>query len=342
MSDPFELHTPSVFVVGSPFQALCAIAAIKNLEITDYYFIAVLSGNTRDAQLLMCLKKKRINYCIFKLNKINLLLNVFRNLLPLQGKYERAFIGEFSASFMLGVALPYLKKHACAVYVDDGNAMVSFLNDTFRSWDKKSTQWVYDTLSEGKGIIPRKHFYTIYSDIQNDKYLIGHNDISILLENTHYDKEEKNIVFIGTAVRSYCSQLDISEDSFYQQINKVFDLIRRRYPDDHIVYVPHSNEANNYIKLLCDNYKAEIIFVDTMVEEYVMESPWRPKAIVGLCSTALFNLKQIIPILPTINVLFYEREDCPRLKKYKSICTYYQNNQIECIEWKINRNGCKY
>lgn len=339
MSNPFELHTPSVFVVVSPFQALCAISAIRNLEIRDYHFIAVLSGRARDKQLMMYLKKNDIYYSTFKLNKWNLLKNVIINMLRQEGHYERAFIGEFSASFMLGVALPYLKRCAYAVYVDDGSAMISFLDDTFESWDKRRTQWIFDTLSEFKGIIPRKHFYTIYSDIPNDKYIIGHNDISIILKDAYYDKEERNIVFIGTSVRSYCSQLEISEDSFYQQIDMVFDLIRKRYPDDHLVYVPHSNDVNYFIKSLCDNNEAEIKFVETMVEEYVVESSWRPKAIVGLCSTALFNLKQMIPMLPTINILFYGDEDCPRLNKYKSICAYYQSNQIECIEWKINNNG---
>ena len=333
MSGPFDLHIPSVFVVGSPFQALCAIAAIKNLEITDYFFLVVHNGaGSRDSQIDTFLNNMKVKYRVFYLNKYNLIKGICKNILGLEGAYERLFVGEFSASFMMGVGLPFIKRGSNVVYLDDGSAMISFLGGTFERWDKKSTRAIFNMLAKKRGIIPLRNFYTIYSDIQNSKYNIKGNDLSVIWNADISFKEQRNVVLIGTNMNSYCSQLELSSDDYIHNIKLLFEQINRKFPHEKIIYIPHGNDKSLYAQQLCEEYDGEFVKVETMVEEYLLRAPWIPVAVYGLCSTALLNVKRMMPSIQIVNVLIYGEEDSKYLGKYKSIFTYYQKNGIDCVE----------
>ena len=334
-NNPFASYKPSLFVVSSPFQALCAVSAIKNLCIKDYRFFIVTTGGKRDCQQKTFLDQMGIVYEPYRLSKVHLILDIVKVLLGVRGKYQRAFIGDFSASFMLGIALPYMEKGADAVYLDDGNSVISLFKNTFNSWDNKHSQFVYGFLVKMRQVKPLNYFYTIYSDICNSKFQLQNNDISVLLNSDYSNKTKENIVFIGTSKSSYCSQLELSADNYFEQIRNVFLLIKERFPKEKIIYIPHGNDKSEYAQQLCDEFGGQFIRVDTMVENYLLGTTWVPKALFGLSSTALLNMKRINPFMPVVNILFYGNENCSRLGKYKSIFAYYKENNIECIEWKV-------
>ena len=61
--DPFSMSTPSVFVVWSPFQILCAVSAIRQFAIKDYLLLVRLyKGDARNQQILNILNKYELRY----------------------------------------------------------------------------------------------------------------------------------------------------------------------------------------------------------------------------------------------------------------------------------------
>lgn len=332
MSNPFELHTPSVFVVGSPFQAVCAIAAIRNLEIIDYCVVVVQAGRQKKVQKV--LETNVIKYNVYNFNKYNLIKDLIRILLGRRGRYERIFVGDFCESFMMGVGLLYAKNDAHCVYLDDGNAMISLFDNSFSGWENKSTRMVYNTLARIKGIHTLKNFYTIYADICNPSYYIKQNEIFTAWKSHSNIKERKNIVFVGTNMNSYCSQLELSISIYVNWIKDIFCLIRTWYPEERIVYVPHGAAPNEFEQSMSAEYGLEINTTDTIVEEYIYNAPWLPVAVIGLCSTALLNVKRLMPSVRVVSFLKYGKEDAKCIGKYKSIFLYYQNHDIECIEFQ--------
>ena len=62
-STAFQIGTSSVFIVGSPFQALCAIEAIRHFAIDNYeVLLTILKRSPRDDQVRMILDKASVNY----------------------------------------------------------------------------------------------------------------------------------------------------------------------------------------------------------------------------------------------------------------------------------------
>ena len=76
MKEPFELHTPSVFAISSPLQVLCAVAAIRQLEINDFRVaVCYAKGDARNEQLWSILDYfKMYDRVLMPISKFNLFL----------------------------------------------------------------------------------------------------------------------------------------------------------------------------------------------------------------------------------------------------------------------------
>ena len=70
MTQPFQQSTPSIFVVTSPFQALCAFNAIKAFEITDYRFYLALIEDIRNEQLFTLFQQQGIAYEVVNIENL--------------------------------------------------------------------------------------------------------------------------------------------------------------------------------------------------------------------------------------------------------------------------------
>ena len=82
MTNPFEKGIPSLFIVGSPFQALCAIEAIHSFEINEYKVEMVkkkINPNSRRKRMsiwnfgeleITYEKKQCKSYILFEQNEI--------------------------------------------------------------------------------------------------------------------------------------------------------------------------------------------------------------------------------------------------------------------------------
>ncbi len=331
---PFAHHIPSVFLVGSPFQCLCAEAAIKNLEIDDYRIIAIFTGNSRDRQLDNFINQSLYKYEKFELTRYNLLIEVINVCLGKKGKYERMFLGNFTSTFLLSIGMANTKNNSVVVYIDDGNSVVSLFQNSFKGWDKKRNTFIYYTLAKLRGIQVMKNFYTIYSDIENEHFNIEANDLKAVILSKERTRTE-GVYFIGTNIKSFCSQMNLKEQEYINQIKRAFQHIRCNYPNDRLIYIPHGSDPSDYAKDICSEYCAEFVQVDLMVECFIADSDSIPVAIYGLCSTSLLNIKRMLPRIDIRNIFVHKDDNNPFVEKYRSISNYYETNNIPTIEWVV-------
>lgn len=334
MKNPFEKCLPSTFVVATPFQALCAVAAIKNLQISDFVIVAVFHGGIRDSQLVKFLEKKGINYIPFRYTHKCLFCQYIKALFGFSGKYERLFCGFFGSSYMQGVGLPFVKTGSPIVYLDDGNNVVSFLMNTYKLWDASYKRMIMNVLAIRKKTHPLQNLYTMYSDIENPIYRIGYNDITSVWKVDNAKREIKNIVIIGTTIGGYCSQMRMPESLFIEELGELFKSIREEFgkTEDRIIYIPHGGDRSVYAEELCGDFGFEFIRANTMVEEYLIEEKWTPKIVIGFCSTTLLNIRRIMPSVEVRNIFVHMNIKNPYQEKYLSIVEYYKKNGIPCKE----------
>lgn len=335
MKDPFSLHTPSVFVVSSPFQALCAVAAIRNLHIIDYKLIAVLANNVRDRQMINYLISSNIKYSKFIPNNLRGIRQIIKIVIGINGKYERLFIGDLNSNYRHYIGYTYIRCGADLIYIDDGTATLSFLCGAQPKREYCIKRLISKILAKRKNVELRKSFYTIYGDIKNNHFNITMNDISILFNGCNYIESKKNILIIGTDISQYCNQLQIDYGDFVSVLRDVFDGIRNKYPNEQIVYIPHGSDVSEYALKICKEYDADFHFLETMVELYYLSLPYLPVNIYGFGSTALLNIKRIAPQQNVVNLFVYKSINCPLFAKYKTISDYYKENGIPCIKIEV-------
>lgn len=179
--------TPSIFLVCSPLQAMCAINAIKEFKIHIYKFILVLVKDKRNQQLFTLLAQYHIQYEIiysFQLGKFEK-YNIFK---ANNEGYKRAFIGDMRSLMMHTIAFKKLQNNSDIVYLDDGNDTISLLkgmkyspNGVYEKIRYKFIKKYFAIIGKSRKITFGKFLYTIY-DIPNDNYVIRLNNLDTFIK----------------------------------------------------------------------------------------------------------------------------------------------------------------
>ena len=117
MTQPFQQSTPSIFVVTSPFQALCAFNAIKAFEITDYRFYLALIEDIRNEQLFTLFQQQGIAYEVVNIENLTR-SDRLQFLLPHFSRYKRLFIGDARNISQYFIGLSKVSNGGCMVYLD--------------------------------------------------------------------------------------------------------------------------------------------------------------------------------------------------------------------------------
>lgn len=334
MGDPYLKSLPSVFVVASPFQILCAKAAIKQLEIDIYDFYVYLSkDNFRNDQVKRILNSLGISYKIIPdLKKLYFWRSVINACFHKHNIYNRLFIGDFRSVSLFYVGLGLISDNSNVVYLDDGNITISILNgNNSASWAKKH-QYLLRWISRMRKIDYGRNFLTIFSDISNSKYKIRQLLLEKIVDNgQRLGNSPKDIFIIGTCVDSYCKPLDIPEEIYIKKLEELIVKLRQQYPDDNIYFIPHGREYKNYSQRLCEQYGCIFKRPQMMVELELINMHHPPKVICGYTSTALFTLKKMFPATKVVNILFELSLNNPFYKDYVITSEYYLQNGIEWI-----------
>lgn len=335
---PFDKHRASVFVITSPFQALCAFATINQLEIEDYLLIALLPDNeVRNDQLLGFLKQQHLHYITIETNssprKIRLLQ--LKALVKQKNRYSRLFVGDFRNMTELYVGCGYVSDKSDVVYLDDGNFTVSVLKNIV-SFHK--TGKYLKLLSRLRKINLFTNLLTIYSDIPNNKYCIEPLYLNYAM-NDKVGKEFKTkggVYIVGTNMRLYCKSVGITEDQYINQLDVFLKQLKKDFNDEELVFIPHGRDTSEYAKELCNNYNIEFRPSETMIELALLDLPKIPIAIYGNTSSALFNLKKMFPDTVVYNVLYEPTVKGAGYQVYSALSEYYESNGIKLLKVSLS------
>lgn len=329
MNSFFEKKKSSVFVICSPFQALCAMEAIKEFEITDYHFIVGVRNEQRDKQIESLLQQWNISYeKIYLFDKKRILLNA---IFSKKRKFDRAFIGDFRDSVLNFIALGFLSNKGCVVYLDDGNITISYLQGIAKVQKAIITTCIYKIIIKLRFIVDRKIFFTLYSDIALKGFCCKQNNFSSIKSLLNNKKNKDDIYIIGTNISAYCEKLLIPLENFKNSLKALIIFLQNKYKSKRIIYIPHGRDIQFFPQEICEECGIEYLRLNEIVELYMLKLSYQPIAIYSWTSTALLNLKKIFPDTHCYN--FLSDEICINGNKdYITISNYYEKNGIISIK----------
>ncbi len=333
MNNAFDSDIPSIFVIGSPFQALCLVGAVRNLRLTDYKVVVILSD--RFVQIKTVLDKFGIEFETRHVGWHRWKMRLYRitSMMHRNNKYKRLFVGDFRNETLLYFGLQYVADGSDIVYLDDGNASIPLFDGSRTSLPLGKETSHAIRVSERRGISFMKYFYSIYDGFSNSKYVIRKNELSILLSSNSGSTKSK-VYFIGTNNSRYCAVTNILETTLMRVIAKNFQEIKRKYQNADIVYIPHGKDSATKVKSLCEENGVEFKKLDVPVELFFIDQD-SPLAFYGIGSSALYNLKQMFPQADVYNLFLPFRAKGDEMARKQSISDYYVSHSIKQVKIEL-------
>lgn len=298
----FAEEIQSLFIVQTPFQAMCAINAIRQLHIKDYTLSLHLHKSTekRNKQTVEIVERYGLKYHIEDLKPLSL-KDRMRLMFERNGKYNRVFLGTHLYQEGYYYALKELKNNSNLVLLDDGIATLSLLESGYQVKGRSVAYMaLYKTIASLRGIIIN-NVLTVYRGVDNPKWNIELNDIS-QLRQPGMSAERKNVFFIGTNNSGFIRE-GVNENSFKENLYNCLKRVKKEYPLDDIIYIPHGRDKSEFAKKYCVEMGIEYKPLDVNVEIYILSLGYIPKAIYGFTSSALYNLKKIFPESEVNNIV---------------------------------------
>lgn len=352
----FEKHTPSAFILNSPFQLLCAMEAIKEFKIEEYEIVLALNPNyTRNQQLKDMLDDLGLKYEVIYLNTIGTW--DFKTRKGVYSKdfkakrYQRVFLCEYFSPKMHVLASRYATNGASLVYTDDGNSTISILKGQNRDFIKPGVRgkwewfrhtwyvrqrfrWEFSRFCRMEGFFSQKNLFTIYFDIPTRKFNIYPNNLSHLypVESKMMPLQNKALI-VGTVPDRFCKQMGMDESVLEKIIDKkMAEIAEEGYED--VIYIPHGRDVNKVIPEICKKHGVAYQKISMALEYYLIKNNIRPIYVWGINSTALLNIKKMLPETTVVNLRIIKK-DAPFYKFFREVSSYYSINRIvsESIEW---------
>lgn len=330
----FQKGIPSVFVISSPFQALCLVSAIRNLEISDYKVVVISSD--RDVQIQSVLNHYNLHYIIRYSGWHRWRMRLYRmtSFIHRKSRYMRLFLGDFRSIDLLYFGLQYVADKSPIVYLDDGNASIAlFKGIAYAKPFGPIDERLIKGISKSRGLVFQKYHYSIYSMQNVVGFIVEHNSLSILRKSEDIAMSE-TIVFVGTNTERYCETMNIPENQFLLSLKQLLIDIRKNNPNRKIVYIPHGADHSENINRICMDLQIDFCRINVPIELYFLDKN-SPSCIYGFGSSAIYNLKQMFPEACSCNVLVVPPNALESYYRKKSIADYYLECGIEQITIEI-------
>lgn len=330
----FQKGAPSIFVLTSPFQTLCALNALHEFEITDYLFYLALDEDIRNQQLFRLLDSHGISYHTVYMNQIDKKY-MLKSCLPHKSKYQRLFIGDIRNRMQYYVGLSLLGNRGSIVYLDDGNDNI-FLLKGFRQCLTKSllkNKLLVKTACLFRLINDNNNIYTVYGDIKNNHYNIRLNDFKRLVNN-HQHAVIKDVFFIGTNYARYCEPGNLSLSMVKKNLETMLHGLKEKYGNEYeIYYIAHGRDMADFPKEYCKCYSIHYIRPEITVELFISQLGYQPYYILGYTSTALYNIKLLFPKTIIKNIIFKVEPSNDFIRQIYVVTDYYERHGIPTIEF---------
>lgn len=327
----FAKKTPSLFVINSPLHVLCIVEAIKEFCIEDYYVVFFTKKTEiRNAQTISMLEHFNIRYIRKDLSLGLKLHSFFRLLFGSSKAYPRVFIPCGLGGIVSVVGVGYLQKKGQMVYIDDGIASIPILKGDKNSLVNKFCYLHSSFLKlicKYKRIELEKYYYTIYSDITTSKITYT-NTFANLKKKLSVGNHQDGIYFIGTVINRVCELNGIPLNLFKKILGNLMDDAIKYNPGKKVYYIPHGRDTSSFIVDFCKLHNVEYCHLDEAVELFFVRNNIHPLAVYGYVSTALLNIKMLMPETKTVNWYLASRKSILYENRH-NISIYYASRGIE-------------
>lgn len=280
----------TLFIIETPFQALCAFEAIDHFKIQSFDFKILYFEKAALKNLENLMIKKGMPYT--KEYAPHIIFKVLPRIFALNKYYDRIFIGYYYCLTSFAVAATYASFRSKIIYLDDGAQTLEIFSDTppkrFNSVKQKLVQYLFSMIFALK-FTQKFSYFTIYQ-VCSKKYNIILNDLSHL--KSRITIENDGIYILGTNP----SVLEFKNHSYQELILQLHKYLKLNYPLHPIYYCPHRRDINNeQINVLCGELNITIFETEVSVEYDFPLKNINPELIIGFTSNALFTLKMIFP-----------------------------------------------
>jgi len=323
----------AIYIIGSPFQALCAIEAKNHFNcFKNDFFITYLSDKIKKKSTIINIFN---NFGIYVYQEIILpkyfyyLKYVITNLLK-NTKYDYIFIGDYYNTAYYLLALTFKKKGSKIIFLDDGNSSIEAFNFKFKYAIERGIAYYLRYLITKTLCSPlfknSDTFFSIFSSTETNYFNVISNNFEVIRANViNKNTNPDNIVIIGT---------NLVEMGLYAKVDYLKLLVDavQKYPQIHtIFYYPHRGESEiklNEIKKILNIIIKEN---NTCIELEIIKNSISPKLIIGFGSTALFSLKMLYPNSVVVGYILNMNADYQNVI-YADIWKEYTKQGIKIID----------
>lgn len=345
----YARNIPTVFVVSSPFQLLCAKNAILSFGINDFHFVFVLFPQVkRNEQMFAMAEDMQLQYDLVYTNEIE--YNAFFDSVGLfsekRGNYKRAFLGSFFRPDFRMVASLYIENGEIA-FLDDGTSTLSLFEDGYFSSDHPKPSDLFHKIKWYKNVWIREKkldykikkqllkkqdvisngFFTIYDDVATNKFLVYPNRLSLLSEKYEY-KSSNQVFIVGPFIQREAEWNGLEEGTLLNILTNKLKEVRTKFNGLEIIYIPHGSDISCDIVDICNSLSIKYQKLDAAIEYWFLQKLCKPYSIYGFGSTALLNLKKMFPDVQTTDWFIDKPQDNPYYSFYSEIAEYYDKNGI--------------
>lgn len=318
-----------LLIVSSPFQALCAIEAIHHFRIKQFLFILCYSNSARFKQLEALMKSRNLEYKVFSPCTRFQSVELFRAFCPQKTDFNFAFCGNFTDNIQRMIAIKFLRRHSCIAFLDDGNNTMSLLQRKNVIKRDPFKQWILNTCGCLRHLTFSNAFFTMYSDVASVEYqCVTNNFESFTQKKDSQEKALQKVYIVGTNIHMYCRKLKLQEAEYKTFLKDLCSYIKRHYPTEDIVYIPHGRDSTTIGQDVCNEEGIIYQPANISVELHLLESSGYPKAIYAYTSTALLNLKKIFPKTTVINVCCHQIRESAFSDEYELFSEYFDKHGI--------------
>jgi len=311
------------------------LEAIHTFNIKDYRVLLCLSHSElpRKNQLFEFFDKYKIQYELesidYKITKIDRL----RAVMPKYNKYKTVFIGDCNNELLIFKAFTYTSNGGTLLYLDDGIATIQFYNGLCQL--NRKLKSYYNLLCKIRDINFDKYFFTIYHDLRDNKHITIANKFRYLTSLRQGKNNKGNIVFLGTCTDDFCRMERIKPHLFLSEQHRILARIRHNFPKEKIIFVPHGRDVYDEPKQSCHDLGISYQPSDISVEMNLLGATYTPVAVYGFTSSALYNLKLMLPDSEIVNITFSGNQ--PENDRIEITSQYYSKHGIKRIIWPLQK-----
>ena len=312
----------SLFIVSSPFQALCANEAVYSFsEETPFYL--VLDSNCGANALKRILPEDRILAVVEEGRGMRHLLSALG---MIDRRFDRIYVGDYFSYSQLIVESVLASYKAHVTFLDDGNSTLKLAPPVsakrFAGFKKVLRALPFLFMEKIKFL--KRRFFSIY-DLNGLKLPVVKNRLEHLVSEFRAIPQ-KDIYIIGTN----SSILKFNKKDYKKYLSDIAAYSALNFPGETVYYCPHRRDANDYSDL-CHESGMQVFNTEMSVEIDFSMKGIHPRMVIGFGSTAMLTLKLMFPDSECVSISVWTSDN--RINdSYRSVEAYLMKYGVNVVD----------